>query len=722
MKTTLLATSMLAIAATGALAQDISFNRVSSFGTYLNNGEAAGQESSAEIISATPDGMMLVYSDSPLQVVGMIDISDPADPQPAGTIALEGEPTAVSVLGGTVFVGINTSESYTAPSGQLAHYVLETGERAAACDLGGQPDSTAVAPDGSFVAVAIENERDEDLGDGRVGQAPGGFVAIVPLDGDGMMRCDAMILADVSGLADIAPEDPEPEFVDVSPAGQIAVTLQENNHIVVLTSDGALVSHFSAGTVTLDGVDTNEEGALRFTDTLVDVPREPDAIQWIDNDHFAIANEVDMDGGSRGFTVFRKDGTELFESGLSFEYAVAQIGHYPEDRSGNKGVEPEGMEFAVFDGTPMLFLLSERGSVVGVYDMTDPAAPVLTQLLPSGIAPEGAVAIPARNLVAIANEADLIEDNGARSHVMIFEQSAGAPAYPMLTSEGLQEEGRPVGWGANSGMVAGAGSTVYFVNDSFYGMQPSIFEVDVAQTPARITGVTRITREGAPAQLMDLEGITDDGAGNFYVVSEGRTDRGIPHAIYHVEAGGEIAQVIPFPKEVMAVERRWAAEGITRVGGTLYVVMQREFDDDPQNHVKVLAYDLEAEDWGVVHYPKGEPDTGWIGLSEIVARGGFVYFIERDNQIAERAKVKKITRVAVSDLAPVPLGSDVVPVLAPEEVRDLIPDLRRLKGYVQDKVEGLAILEDGTAWVSTDNDGVDDHSGETLFFSIGRLD
>jgi hypothetical protein len=722
MKHTLLATSALALAAGGALAQEMNFNRIASFGTYLNNGDRSGETSSSEIVTVTEDGNTLIYSDSPLGVIGMIDITDPANPAPMGTIALDGEPTAVSALGGTVFVGINTSESYTDPSGHLAHYVVETGELAADCDLGGQPDSTAVAPDGSFVTVAIENERDEEAGDGRVGQMPGGWVAIIPLDESGMMLCDRQIRADVTGLAEVAPEDPEPEFVDVSPAGEIAVTLQENNHIVVLNASGEVVSHFSAGTVTLEGVDTQEEGAIRFTDTLADVPREPDALQWIDADHFVIANEGDMDGGSRGFTVFRKDGTEVFESGMSFEYAVAEIGHYPEERSGNKGVEPEGMEFGVYRGTPMLFLLSERGSVVGVYDMTDPSAPELTQLLPSGIGPEGALAIPGRDLFVVANEEDLIEDGGTRAHVMIFEYAEGAPQYPMLTSAGLEEDGRPVGWGAVSGMVAGEGDTVWFVNDSFYGMQPSIYHVDTSQTPARIVGVTRITREGQPAQLMDLEGITLDGAGNFFVASEGRLDRGIGHAIYHVTAEGEIAETIPFPNAVLAHQRRWAAEGITRVGDTLWVAIQREFDDDPENHVKILAYDLETGEWGGVLYPKGAPDTGWIGLSEITAHGDHVYFVERDNQIADRAAVKKITRVSLDQMRPAPLDGEGLPVLEVEEVRDLIPDLLQLNGYVQDKVEGLAIFADGTAWVSTDNDGVDDHSGETLFFTIGTLD
>jgi hypothetical protein len=710
-----LLTYVLALTAGSAALADTTFNRVASFPVFENmaEGEDTSRETSAEIVTVTADGNTLVYSDSPLGVIGRIDITDPANPRPLGNIALDGEPTAVSALSDTVFVGINTSESFTNPSGHLAHYAIATGELIADCDLGGQPDSTAVAPDGSFVVVAIENERDEDLGDGRVPQMPAGYVSIVPLDDDGLMQCDAQVRADVTGLADVAPEDPEPEFVDVNAAGEIAVTLQENNHIVVLNAAGEVLSHFSAGSVTLDGVDTDEEGALTFENTLTDVPREPDALQWIDEDHFVTANEGDMDGGSRGFTVFRKDGTVVFESGLAFERALIEIGHYPEERSGNKGVEPEGMEFATFGGTPMIFLLSERGSIVGVYDMTDPANPQLAQLLPSGIAPEGAVAIPGRNLLAIANEAD---DAGPRSHVMLFEYAEGDAVYPQLTSAGADE---PIGWGAISGMVAGEAGTVYAVNDSFYGMQPSIFTIDTTQSPARITDVTRITREGQPAQLMDMEGITRDGEGNFYVASEGRLERGILHAIYHVTAEGEIAETIPFPKEIMAVERRWAAEGITRVGSTLWVAIQREFDDDPEGLVKVLAYDLETGEWGAVHYPKESVETGWVGLSEITAHGDWMYFIERDNQFSTSA-IKAVTRVPMDQMRPAALGGEL-PVVEKEIVHDLREDLAGFNGYIQDKVEGMAIFEDGTTWISTDNDGVDDSSGETFFFTIGRI-
>ncbi|MBF9054937.1 alkaline phosphatase [Rhodobacterales bacterium LSUCC1028] len=709
----LLATTGLALFAGPALAQDMNFNRIASFPVAANTPDA--EETSAEIIAATGDGMTLVYSDSPAGVIGFIDITDPANPVAAGVFALpSGEPTAVSALGNTVFVAENTSESYTSPSGVL--HAIDAGSRdvLASCDLGGQPDSTAVAPDGSFITVAIENERDEDLGDGRVPQMPAGHLVIQPLGENGAMDCAAQIRVDLTGLADIAPEDPEPEFVDVNANGDIVVTMQENNHMVVVSAAGEVLSHFSAGEVTLNGVDTEEEGALIFDQTIT-VPREPDGVQWIDTDHFAIANEGDMDGGSRGFTVFNRDGTEVFEAGTAFEYAIVEIGHYPEKRSGNKGVEPEGMEFATFGGVPMMFLLSERSSIVGVYDMSNPAEPALAQLLPSGISPEGAIAIPSRNILATANEYDARGDGGAPAHVMIYEYQNAPAVYPHLTSAGMDEL---TGWGAISGQVMAEDGTLYAVADSFYAMQPTIFHIDVSQTPARIVDAIRVTREGQPAQLMDMEGIALDGEGGFWVASEGRSDRLVPHAIYHIGADGAIEDYIALPNELLAVEQRFGFEGITRVDDMLYMAVQREWRDDPENHVKVLGYNLETEAWSVAHYPLTEASTGWVGLSEIVAHGDDLYFLERDNQLGDAAMTKLITRVSMDQMAGMVALGETPPVLTKEIVVDLLPYLTSTGGFVLDKVEGLAIAEDGTMWVSTDNDGVDDHSGETMLFAI----
>jgi hypothetical protein len=55
-------------------------------------------------------------------------------------------------------------------------------------------------------------------------------------------------------------------------------------------------------------------------------------------------------------------------------------------------------------------------------------------------------------------------------------------------------------------------------------------------------------------------------------------------------------------------------------------------------------------------------------------------------------------------------------------IRDLIPDLASPNGYVLDKIESFAIDANGHAFIITDNDGVDDHSGETVLINLGKLD
>lgn len=714
-----LAALLLATTALSVSAQN--FNRIASFPVALNTptGMEAATETSAEIIVASDDGMTLAYSNSPLGAVGFIDIADPAAPKPLGSVMVGGEPTSVIIVGGRAFAGVNTSESYASPSGHLAVIDLATQTVEKSCDMGGQPDSVARSRDGAFLAVAVENERDEDLNDGALPQLPGGHVMIVPLV-NGAPDCAAMIRADVSGLAEVAPEDPEPEFVDINANGEIAVTMQENNHIAILSKDGAVLAHFSAGSVDVENIDTKKDGALRFDGAMQGVAREPDAIKWLDENRLVIANEGDWKGGSRGFSILSRDGAVLFDSGVSFEHALARIGHYPDKRN-KKGVEPEGVEIGRFGEQTYIFIGSERGSVVGVY-RDDGAAPELVGLLPSGIRPEGLVAIPARGLFVTANEKDLVEDGGARSHVMLYQLQDAPPAYPMLVSEN-DAGGRPVGWGALSGMVGddAAPGRLYAVNDGFYSAQPTIFTIDATQTPARIVTAVPVMRGGAPAEKLDMEGIATDGAGGFWLASEGDAERAIPHALIRVNGAGEIVAEVAFPPELLAHETRFGAEGVTRIGDVLWIAVQRGWRDDPKGQVKLLAYDTKAATWGAVRYPLETPGQGWMGLSEIAVHGDHVYIVERDNQIGDKAAVKRLYRVALSQMVAAPLGGDL-PLVRKELARDLIPDLARWGGYVVDKVEGFAVDANGEAFVVTDNDGVDDSSGETLFWSIGKLD
>ena len=714
-------TSVLALVAAMPALAEMNFNRIATFATPDNmaEGEDRARVTSAEIISASPDGMTLIYTDSPLGVVGLIDITDPRAPRALGNIAVGGEPTTARIIGGMAFVGVNTSADHVNTSGKLVTIDLATKAITAECELGGQPDSVAAAKDGSFLAIAIENERDEELSDGKIPQMPAGFVVRLPVK-DGVVDCAGLQRIDINGLALIGADDPEPEFVDINDAGEIVVTLQENNHIVVIGADGAVASHFGAGAVDLDGIDTRKDGRLDFTARREAALREPDGVKWLDVDHFAVANEGDYEGGSRSWTIFRKDGTVVYESGATLEQAIASIGHYPEGRSKTKGAELESVEIARFGDTDMGFVASERASIIGVYDLTDPAAPVLKQMLPSGVSPEGLVAIPARNLLVTANEVDLVEDGGVRAHVMIYELQDAPAAYPMITSAGTKT---PLGWGALSGLAADPAKpgTLYAVSDSVYSAMPMIYTIDATQTPARITNGLLVTRGGDAAQKLDLEGLASDGEGGFWLASEGRSDRLIPHAVYHVDDTGEIKQEIALPPELLAEEIRFGFEGITVAGDWLWMAVQREWKDDPAGMVKLVAYNTADEKWGAVHYPLDAAGEGaWMGLSDITLHGDWVYVIERDNQVGASAATKRIYRVKAADMEPAELGG-ALPVMTKELVRDLMPDLTVLNGFTAEKVEGFAIDAAGTGWVVTDNDGVSDSSGETLFWSIGEV-
>ena len=197
-----------------------------------------------------------------------------------------------------------------------------------------------------------------------------------------------------------------------------------------------------------------------------------------------------------------------------------------------------------------------------------------------------------------------------------------------------------------------------------------------------------------------------------------------PHALYNVNAKGEIKREVGLPDALMGSEIRFGMEGVTAVGTgddmVLWIAIQREWRDDEKGMVKLVSYKPASGEWGAVHYPLDKGEKGWVGLSEITAHGDYIYIVERDNQIAQAAKIKKLYRVAMSEMVPGELGG-ALPVVAKEEVHDFTTDLAKGNGYIVDKVEGFTIDAAGEGFAVTDNDGVDDSSGETYFFSLGQM-
>ncbi|NRA63870.1 MAG: esterase-like activity of phytase family protein [Pseudobacteriovorax sp.] len=711
------------------------FNRTATFPVYLN-GDIT-EESAAEIVSATDDGMTLIYTDSENDRVGFVDITDANNPLPAGVLDVGGEPTSVATAGDYVLVAVNTSEDFVNVSGDLVVISLADRNIARRIPLLGQPDSIAVSPDGQYAAIAIENERDEDLGEGLPNQMPAGFMTIIYLIGTPKSWQTREV--DLLGLAEAFPNDPEPEYVAINELNVAVVTLQENNHLVIVDlPSGKILNDFSAGFVDLENIDNNEDGLLCFKDNLQGIPREPDGVTWISPFSFATADEGDLFGGSRGFTIFSIFGDILYEAEESNEYLAASIGHYPEDRAENKGVEPENVSFASYDGRDILFVGAERANIVFAYELNQNLEPGLIQILPTSVAPEGILTIPQRNLVVIAAEKDS-RDDGFRSSLSIFELGASAPDYPTLIAANNQND-LPMSWGALSGLTI-EGQTAYTVGDSAFA-KSRIFEMDLSQTPALITseillkdtmglmkdfGQFKVHTDMAVD--LDLEGITRDSAGNFWLVTEGAgsvndLDRPVTkeNLLIKANANGDIVKIIRLPAAINATQSRFGLEGIsymeTMDEALLTVIFQREWLNDPKGSVRIGQYSLTDDTWAFAFYPIDpveSPRGGWVGLSDITPTGeGAFAVIERDNQSGADAKVKRIYEIDLANLR----AEQSPRILQKRLIADLLPLLRKEFTAVPDKVEGLAKAEDGALYILNDNDGLDDSSGETRLLKI----
>jgi hypothetical protein len=211
-----------------------------------------------------------VYTDSPLGRIGFVDVRNPAVPAAAGTVDMGGEPTSVAIVDHAALVVVNTREDpdgdgplneFDAPSGDLVLVDTRTHAIIRRVPLAGQPDSIAISPDEKFAAIVIENERDEGEDDGLIPQLPGGLLQVVELKELFRGRDERAIRSvDLTGLAATAPEDPEPEFVDINDRDQAVVSLQENNHLAVVDLKKAKVIHdFSAGLIPLTQVDATED-------------------------------------------------------------------------------------------------------------------------------------------------------------------------------------------------------------------------------------------------------------------------------------------------------------------------------------------------------------------------------------------------------------------------------------------------------------------------------
>lgn len=710
------------------------FHRLATLPAYANTDR--GIETVAEISTVTPDGRTVVYTDAEAGGIGFVDITDPSAPQADGFLETPGSPTSVYATEKYLMVVVDTSESFTQPTGRVVFVDLQTRQTLHELELGGQPDSIDVTPDGKTAFIAMENQRDEDLGDGGLPQQPAGTLAMIRLNGAiPSLKVRHIDLTGLDGLD--TPQDPEPEYVKTSPDGtKVALTLQENNGVVILNArNGKVLNHFSAGSVELTGVDVAEDGNLSLDGSMALAPREPDAIGWIDDDHVATANEGDWKGGTRGWTVFEAaTGEVVWDAGTSFEDLGHRYGQYPEHRAENKGTEPEGLTVATYGDTRYAFVGSERGNFVGVYDVTDPAKPQFTQFLPSTNGPEGLLAIPERDLMVISSETDDAE-NGVRASIQVFQLGEGAAAVPTLKSADAAggRADAPITWSALGALsaVPGQDDLLYAAPDSF--LSPSrIYTVDTATHadggPATITSELTLTQDGSPVGY-DIEGLWADQDGSFWLAVEGAksADPAVGsegNRLVHVDASGAVLSEVEMPAEVASGLAGQGFEGVTGVGSgqdaVLYTAVQRASSHDPKNVARIGKYTVATGEWEWFGYALETTQTegDWIGLSEITAVDEDTFaVIERDKLNGPDAALKAVYSFTVP--AQGAATGEELPILEKSLAVDVLPLLEGLNGWTQEKLEGLTIAGNGSVYAVTDNDGAEDATGETVFLDLG---
>lgn len=732
-----------------AINSQLNFNRVATLPScmQINATCNTNEETAAEIVAASSDGMTLVYTDALKKQIGFVDIANPAMPKPKGVLAMGGEPTSVAVKGGVALIAVDTSADFINASGDLVVVDIATQAILHRRSIGGQPDSVAISPDGKYAAIVIENQRDEGLNGGLPPQLPAGKLVVMDLTAATPANWTARDV-NLTGLAALYPADPEPEYVDINSDNIAVVTLQENNHIALVDlASAAVTQHFTAGTVDMVNVDLtdNRPALIKPVEVKKTQLREPDGVTWINNHYFATANEGDLNGGSRSFTVFNKQGQVVWDSGSTLDDMAIRYGHYQDRRSDAKGNEPENIEMGVFGHDRYLFVNSERSSVIFVYDVADPAKPAFKQVLPASAAPEGGLAIPARNLYVVASESD-IRSAAIRAGLNIYNYNVNTQQYPTVQSVN-RPDGNPIPWSALSALASDANNPniLYSIEDSFFG-QNRIFTLDVSNKPALIVGETKVmdtnnvfASSGVNAHLpsvtnaelaamvnadksvnIDPEGLAKSADGGFWIASEGAgaaASATTMNLIFKTDAQGVIESVIHLPAEVNALQINNGYEGIAEYNNSLYLAFQRAWAGEANPRIGI--YDLASKTWKFVFYPldaySSQYAGGWVGLSEITSLGnGEFMVLERDNRGGPDAAIKRLYRI---NLQAVTDGQTITKTL----IKDIKSVLGSTTGTLLEKVEGTAVMANGDVYIVTDNDGVNDHSGETQLINLGKL-
>ena len=358
-----------------------------------------------------------------------------------------GSVNSVAIHNGVAALALEAS-TRTSP-GTVQFYDTTSRQLTGSVTVGALPDMLTFTPDGSRVLVANEGTpstygaRLADSGGhrnyGLSAQDPAGSVSIIDV-----RTRTVTATATLGGVATTGTHlrtntgmDAEPEYIAVNRAGtQAYVSLQEANGMGVLDLQSGTFSQvvglgakdFSAAG---NSIDPLNNGTVKFSNVNAKGLYMPDGVATMERNgqtFVLMANEGDFReddadrssassfggtgelaalrvsntdsstgnlfaAGARSFSIRDAEGNLVYDSGDILDKAAFEAGLYDDNRSRDKGVEPEGIEVLTMNGRTIAFVGLERTtqSAVASFDVTDPTqVSFLRLLVASGQqAPEG---------------------------------------------------------------------------------------------------------------------------------------------------------------------------------------------------------------------------------------------------------------------------------------------------------------------------------------------
>jgi len=325
-----------------------------------------------DMVTFSPDGMMVItanegepsddYSEDPIGSVSIIDISGGVEgltDEAVTTLTFEAYdaegalPEGVRVYGPNAKPSQDIEPEYVAVSADsaTAYVTLQENNALAVIDLASK----------AIVAILPLGTKDHSVeGMGFDGGKDDGIINIANWPVFGLYQPDgiAYVMAGETGYILSANEGDTRDYDGYSEEGEVGETPLDE-------------------TAYPNAAELAEESAIGGLEILTSIG-DTDGDGDIDQMHIP---------GARSFSVWSTSGELLWDSGDAFERITAEL--YPEefngtndengafdDRSDNKGPEPEGIDVGMIGDKMYAFIGLERIGGVMVYDITDPTAPV----------------------------------------------------------------------------------------------------------------------------------------------------------------------------------------------------------------------------------------------------------------------------------------------------------------------------------------------------------